>query len=146
LVAASDHEALEGAARSRQPDRVQGCGFRAAYRSPGRCFGLERPVDDELQARSLTRRAFDRLCEYVQIVLPNPLETEGAGHLHGELPRLEGGRPQRSDPSVVVLGEQASTELPSHLPPDGVQHPPPPRCFRSPIGFLEMPCPALSTR
>src|SRR6516225_12272349 len=127
LVAPPDHEGLESAARSRQRDRLQRCGFCASRRSPDRCPSLERPVDEELQARSLARRAFDRLCECAQMMLPNPLEAEGAGHLNGELPGLEASRPQRSDPSVEVLGEQASTELPSHLPPDGVEHPPTPR-------------------
>src|SRR6516165_10143692 len=88
LVAPPNHEGLESAARSRRRDGVQGCGFCASRRSPGRCLGLERPVDDELQARSLARCALDRLCECVQMMLPKPLEAEGAGHLNGELPEI----------------------------------------------------------
>src|SRR5215468_1451569 len=145
LVAPPDHEGLEGAARSRLRDRLQRCGFCASRRSPDRCLDLERPVDEEPQARSLTRRAFDRLCECAQMMLANPLEAEGTGYLNGELPGLEASRPQRSDPSVEVLGEQASTELPSHLPPDGVEHPPTPRCSDRHSDFSRRRDTALST-
>ena len=62
------------------------------------------------------------------IVLTNPVEAEGARDFDRELSGLPRGRPQRGDPGIEVLGEQASTKLPSHLPPDGVEHPPTPRC------------------
>src|SRR5262249_30930672 len=133
-------EGLERTSRRRRRAALDGKRLGSPRWASRRRPGLERPVHDESESCSGTRYAFDRLCECVQMVLPNPLEAEGARDLNGELPGLEAGRPQRGDPGVEIFREQASTELPSHLPPDGVEHPPTPRCADP--GSVSSRCPA----
>src|SRR5262249_31140704 len=128
LVAPPYDEGLKRTSRRRRRAAPDGRRLGSPRRPSRRRPRLERPVHDESESCSGTCYAFDRLCECVQMVLPNPLEAEGARDLNGELPGLEAGRPQRGDPGVEIFREQASTELPSHLPPDGVEHPPTPRC------------------
>src|SRR5262249_4489608 len=79
-------------------------------------------------------------------MLTDPFEAEDARDLQRELAILPRRRPQRGDPGVEILRDQASTELPSHLPPDGVEHPPIPRCSDRRSDFSRCRHAALSTR
>src|SRR5262249_28744532 len=92
LVAPPYDEGLERTSRRRRRAALDGKRLGSPRRPSRRRLRLERPVHDESESCSGTRYAFDRLCECVQMVLPNPLEAEGARDLNGELPGLEAGR------------------------------------------------------
>src|SRR5262249_996139 len=85
---------------------------------------LERPIDHELQVGRFPGYGLKRSGELLIVVLANPIESEDARHFHDELPVLPCGRPERGDPGVEVLRDQATAKLPSHLLPGGVEHPP----------------------
>src|SRR5262249_8963561 len=108
--------------------RLDGTRAGAQNRVPGGCTRLEASIDDELQLGGVPRRGFQRPQERFLMVSTDPVEAEGTRHLDRELTVFPNRRSQRSDPRVEVLCEQASTKLPSHLLPDGVEHPPTPRC------------------
>src|SRR4030095_14341332 len=81
------------------------------------------------------------------VVTSYPLQAECARHLDRELIVLPRNRPHRRDPRVEILCEQASAKLPSHLLPDGFEHPPTPRSSdRKPDAARCCPHAALSTR
>src|SRR5262249_47512184 len=123
LVALAYDEGRKCAAGFRWPPHRRPRPRRQQGASHGR-VRLECAVDDELQAGRFPGRGLKRPCEHLMIVFANPIESEDARYFHDELSVLPCGRPKRGDPGVEVLRDQATAKLPSHLPPDGVEHPP----------------------
>src|SRR5262249_36442994 len=106
----------------------------------------EGTIHDELQAGLPPCSREQRGTEGLDVVSANPVEAKRTRDLDGELIVLPRSRPHGRDPRVEILCEQASTKLPSHLPPDAFEHPPTPRSSDRRPDSARCPHAALSTR